>query len=388
MAELLNVKRQAHIGTYKIVPKVSWQTLSATHFTADGSEPSWLEMYPVKAAKEEDELPVPVGIMSPRQAAKLFYDGLFLLEEAHQRPKALQDRLPEMAHKAFKRKQFQKQFIEAGRRVCCRLAKGLEFSPNCVAEDIFVIIILESTFGLGWRRIEEHLEGLPECQNDRDFTRIKRAKVANEVEMLWRGTDSLPESGKGKSKGPTRANMKDITDPLSWFTGYTADKQHLLDHVILVDTSKAPAALSSSQSATLKMLDELIDSLPACYEDLLPIAMQSAAPISILQQARPFNVVQVNAAWVELFGFTAAEVVGQPMTMIEGASTDKHTLEKFHDKMESGKEYKHEIISYAKDGQGFRNRMRSKHLTCRDNVAQGLVMCVMHKIEPVAAAST
>lgn len=385
MAELLNAKRHAHIGTYKVVPKVNWQTLNATHFTADGSEPQWLSLYPVKESKDPEEMPTAVGMMSPRQACKLFYDGIYILEEAMKRPKSLQDRLPEMAHKAFKRKQFQKQFMEAGRRVCCRLAKGLEFGPNCVAEDIFVIMILESTFALGWRRIQEHLEGLPECQNDRDFTRIKRAKVASEIEMLWR-TDSLAgESTKSsKSKGPTRAHLKDITDPLNWFTGYTADKQHLLDHVILVDATKAPVALSSSQSATLKMLDELIDSLPTCYEDLLPIAMQSAAPIFIAEQARPFNVKHVNAAWVDLFGFGASEVVGKPMTMIEGALTDQNVLHKFHDKMETGKEYKHEVIHYCKDGKAFHNRMRTKHLTSRDYADQGFVLGVMHKIEMVS----
>lgn len=83
----------------------------------EGGEPNWLELYPTKqvAKKEGDDeevLPLPTRNMSPRQAAKLFYDGVHLLEESEKKPKLLQDRLPELAHKAIKRKQFQKQYYE------------------------------------------------------------------------------------------------------------------------------------------------------------------------------------------------------------------------------------------------------------------------------------
>jgi hypothetical protein len=238
MSELLSVKRTAHKGTYKEVPKINWVSLSAQGFTnSEGGEPDWLAMYPIKAAKgaNDDDLPVPEGIISPRQAAKLFYDGLHLFEQTEKNPKFMMDRLPEMSHKAYKRKQFQKQFMEGCKRVCCRLAKGLGFSPNCVAEDCFVVVILESAFGLGWRRIDSHLEGLPECANDRDFTKIQRICCSGEIQMLWRGADAVTAHQSKASKKPdaaTSTNKSDITDPRNWFKGYDASKDHLLNHVL------------------------------------------------------------------------------------------------------------------------------------------------------------
>lgn len=236
MSELLNAKRTAHIGTYKQVPKVNWQTLNASGFNMENQgEPDWLALYPVKASKNEEELPVPEGVMSPRQAAKLFYDALYIFEQAEKNPKFMMDRIPEMAHKAFKRKQFQKQFLEGCKRVCCRLVKGKGYSPNCVAEDIFVVVVMEATFALGWRRIEDHLEGLPECLNDRDFSKIKRICSSGEVEMLWRGADAVTafSAKETKKKGKELTVAKgDITDTRTWFRGYDTSKEQLLDHVI------------------------------------------------------------------------------------------------------------------------------------------------------------
>ena len=233
--ELKKPRRTRDIGTYRQVPKVNWNTLNETNFTSEMGklEVDWLKLYPVKKSpRVEDEFPIACGPMSPRQACKLFYDACYLIEQSEKNIKFLQDKLPEMCHKAFKRKQWQKQLLEGSRRVACRIAKGLMFNPNCVAEDVFVLIILHSTFNLGWRRIDKHLEGLPETATDRDFSKIARSLSNGEVELLWRGADAVT-SAAAKSKDKKQSNGT-ILDCRTWFNGYADDAEHLLDHHIEV----------------------------------------------------------------------------------------------------------------------------------------------------------
>lgn len=232
-------KRTAYVGTYKQVPKVSWNTLNMVNFNAEGESIDWLSLYPIKVNPNaaEDELPTPTTNMSPRQAAKLFYDAIYLIEQTEKNPKFMQDKLPELAQKAYKRKQYQKSFLEGARRVCCRLAKGKLFSPNCIAEDVFIIILLSNTFQLGWRRIEQYIEGVPECKDDRDFSKIHRICGSGEVELLWRGADAVAASNS-KKKGAEKAALKEgVTDPRTWFKGYDQSAAHLLDHVISVQAN-------------------------------------------------------------------------------------------------------------------------------------------------------
>lgn len=236
-AKLNKVRRTKDIGTYRQVPKVSWNALAASNFNPDGrAEVDWASLYPVKEVKAATESEPaqnnPVGIMSPRQAAKMFYDGIWLIEQTEKNPKFLQDRLPEMAHKAYKRKQFQKQTLEAMRRVCCRLAKGLEFSPNCVGEDVFVRILLNQQFELGWRRIERHIVDLPECTTDRDFSKVNRVLSSGEVELLWRGADAVTAAQSSSKQKKDKQSNGTILDCRTWFTGYNNDETNLLDHVI------------------------------------------------------------------------------------------------------------------------------------------------------------
>ena len=94
----------------------------------DFHNPDWELLYPLNSKV------MPVGLLSPRMACKLFYDALFILEQGEKNPKFLLDRLPAVLGKFFKKKQWRKQYIEAGHRVACRLAKGKGFAANCIAE--------------------------------------------------------------------------------------------------------------------------------------------------------------------------------------------------------------------------------------------------------------
>ena len=155
-------------GTYKQVPKVPWTELLVNHF----GNPDWVTLYPlvegsVKEDAEGQLWGTPKSLLPPRTACKLFHDGVYILDKCEENVKFMQDRIPEACHKQFKKKQWRKQFFEACRRVCCRLAIGLGFKPNCVAEDVFIHAILNMSFELGWNRIKEFTAGVPMTERDR-----------------------------------------------------------------------------------------------------------------------------------------------------------------------------------------------------------------------------
>jgi len=197
-------------GTYKNVAPVEWLHLLATNF----GNPDWAALYPINSKGS------PTGLLSPRMACKLFHDSLFILQRADENPKFLQDRLPESTHKFYKKKQWRKQLIEGARRVACRLAKGLAFSPNCTAEECFIQVVLRDTFELGWRRIATIIETLPETDKDKDFARVQRLAGNDEIGFLYKG-----ESDQGKEK---KVDFK------AWFKAFHSDASHLNDHVITV----------------------------------------------------------------------------------------------------------------------------------------------------------
>lgn len=185
---------------------MEWQFLVDNKF----GNPDWAALYPINAKGQ------PVGLLSPRMACKVFHDALFILQKADANEKYMQDRVPECTHKVFKKKQWRKQFFQAARRVTCRLAKGLGFSPNCAAEDCFIHVILRDTFELGWRRIADLVEPLPETDKDRDFNRINRLGANDEIGQLYK-----VDSDQSKEK---KIDFK------TWFRAYHTDCAHMRDH--------------------------------------------------------------------------------------------------------------------------------------------------------------
>lgn len=205
--------REAHVpkrfeGTYKTAEPVEWVRLTSTNF----NNPDWAALYPLNSKG------APVGLLSPRMACKLFHDALFILQKASENEKYLQDRIPECTHKFYKKKQWRKQFVEGARRVACRLAKGMAFSPNCAAEECFVHVILRDTFELGWRRIAALVETLPETDKDRDFARVVRLASNDEIANLYK-----VDGDGGKEK---KVDFK------AWFKAFHSEPAHINDHMM------------------------------------------------------------------------------------------------------------------------------------------------------------
>jgi hypothetical protein len=199
-----NAKRFA--GTYRAYPKLAWEQI------ASSEQPDFAAHYKVKANG------APAGLLSPRMAAKLFSDALFHVKNFEENPKYLLDKLPEGCYKFYKKKQWRRQMFESCKRVVCRLAKGQGFNANCVGEEAFVHVVLQSAFELGWNRSKSLWEELPESDKDRDFARVIRAGGSDEVLALWRGDD---KSDAAKYK--------------NWFVPFNNDETRLTDHFLRDD---------------------------------------------------------------------------------------------------------------------------------------------------------
>jgi len=232
-------------GTYRAIARVEWTTLLAKEF----GQPDWESLYPINRSKGElspvtgamvySELATKSQLLSPRMACKLFHDGLHIIKKGEESPKFIQDRIPEVAHKYFKKKQWRKQFYEAMRRVCCRLSIGLGFRPNCLAEDAFIHVILGMNYELGWRRIAEFIDILPEWERDRDFSRVLKFGANEEVGNLLRGVDAPPVATSGKSRVLSIDPNLKMDVKTGWFKCYDMSSAHLFDHIVRIEEDEA-----------------------------------------------------------------------------------------------------------------------------------------------------
>lgn len=181
--------------------------------------------------------------------------------------------IPEVAHKCFKKKQWRKQFYEGMRRVCCRLSIGLGFRPNCIAEDAFIHAILSMSFELGWRRIAQHLEGLPEWEKDRDFSRVLKFGANEEIGNLMKTNEASTSSSNIKQKQVDPKKRVDVK--FGWFQFYDNSNNHLFDHIIQIidddfdNWSVNSSSTDSSISASRLRSDSLLSntSMEASSQD-------------------------------------------------------------------------------------------------------------------------
>jgi hypothetical protein len=187
-------------------------------------------------------------------ACKLFHDSVYIIKKTEENQRFIHERLPEVCHRFYKKKQWRKQFFEAMRRVSCRLARGLGFRNNCVAEDVFVNIILGMAFELGWRRVAEFVEPLPENETDRDFNRVIRFAGNEEIANLMKGTEDKgkdeEESGKDKKKASKSAGAgkADVRDIRGWFKMYDAGSEHMYDHIVNMHLDEIETIASTTAS--------------------------------------------------------------------------------------------------------------------------------------------
>lgn len=231
-------------GTYNQVARIEWHNLIAHDF----KQPHWAELYPI------NNKGLPTGLLPPRLACKMFHDGILMVNKTEENGKYLQDRLPECVHKFYKKKQFRKQCIEAGKRVVCRLAVGLGFAPNCVAEEVFVYCLLKDAFDLGWRRINQYIEDLPETEKDKDYARVQRLMGGEDIAVLYRSDPDakvavpVKPSKEAKEAAKARESKTAFSDFRNWFHAYGTDKMH--DHEIAISDDDEPEPVGKMETET------------------------------------------------------------------------------------------------------------------------------------------
>ena len=159
------------------------------------------------------------------------------------------------------------------RRVCCRLAIGLGFRPNCIAEDAFIHAILNMGYELGWKRIQEHLDGLPEWERDRDFSKVLKFGANDDVGNLLKQTvNSKPADAAGKpGKKETSVNVSTADVKFGWFKCYDTSPVHMFDNIVKLDDEETDDwsvnTSSTSDSASRPRSDSVRSDLSIDSED-------------------------------------------------------------------------------------------------------------------------
>ena len=81
--------------------------------------------------------------------------------------------------------------------------------------------------------------------------------------------------------------------------------------------------------------------------------------MTVLTSARaPYPIVWASEGWLELCGFSATEIVGRDLKLIQGPGTDRLAITKLMDAVRSGSEL-HELtlVNYTKEKQPFRHTL-------------------------------
>lgn len=98
--KFLEEPKQKKLESYKDLDNLDWE-----YCVIKNRNPDWLSLYPVNA-KDGITNPVSLHQLPPRTAAKLYLDALFMLEKYDENQKYLQDRIPTISHKYYKKKQW------------------------------------------------------------------------------------------------------------------------------------------------------------------------------------------------------------------------------------------------------------------------------------------
>ena len=70
------------------------------------------------------------------------------------------------------------------------------------------------------------------------------------------------------------------------------------------------------------------------------------------------KVVYMNAAFTDVTGYTVADILGEKLSFLQGADTDRDTVANLRQAIASEQAFAGEIVSYKKDGTPFWNLMR------------------------------
>jgi PAS domain S-box-containing protein len=104
------------------------------------------------------------------------------------------------------------------------------------------------------------------------------------------------------------------------------------------------------------------DPLPTSLEEI-HANPQDPRAIVVTSAHAPFDVVDVNDAWVGLCGYSREESRNQSLAkLLQGPETDQDVLQNFMKLLREGQQVSTVVTNYTKEGRKFRNRVRAAPL--------------------------
>ena len=124
--------------------------------------------------------------------------------------------------------------------------------------------------------------------------------------------------------------------------------------VPLIDSGGLSGSVVNSRDVTdLKRAQEML----AVTQQAVDAATEG---IAITDASHPDNpVIYVNRGFEKLTGYSAEEVLGRNMRLLQGSKTSPATVKAMGDAIRAGRECSLEVMNYRKDGSAFWNRVSS-----------------------------
>jgi hypothetical protein len=164
-----------------------------------------------------------------------------------------------------------------------------------MAEDAFIHAILGMTFELGWRRIAEHIDTLPEWEKDRDFSRVLKFGANEEVATLLKGTDVTPTTIKKTTSTIDPKIKMDVK--MGWFKCYDSSINHMFDHIVMVHDDECDGwsvTTGSTDSYVRNRADSALSTSSLDCESFDESDGRSSNPVSPNRKPRAPSLSAIN----------------------------------------------------------------------------------------------
>jgi PAS domain S-box-containing protein len=153
--------------------------------------------------------------------------------------------------------------------------------------------------------------------------------------------------------------------------------QEFFDNMSLMTSPESASGVVSSiemmddeSKAMYLRLQARMTEIPTTLTD----AMSDPRPIVVTALEPPFNVVDVNDAWVGLCGYQREEALNQHLgKLLQGPETNLHTARDMISQLRREHSANAVLTNYTKDGRKFRNRVRAGILSDEQGNAQYFV---------------
>jgi PAS domain S-box-containing protein len=120
------------------------------------------------------------------------------------------------------------------------------------------------------------------------------------------------------------------------------------------------------------------------YPESLAEALRSNLACVVTRPTAPHTIVTVNAAWTELCGYTAAEVMGKSLGMLQGSMTNTQLAASTVEQANAKKWVDMYLVNYKKNGSPFTNHLSLKEVPLNDDEPN--VRFLLGVLEPVHRA--